>query len=235
MSARTTLAATLLVGAGLLGPAFAQTQSNPGANSIVKSLTPTDGLSNSTRGIRIGHRTPPDRPRRRRPRGQAGGGQPEYPVRHRLRGADAAGDPLAGSTGPGALHPDARQLSFPHRGPHRHGWQRGPEQDAVATPGRGGGELSDQQVPDRSGSLAGRRHGRGRLAGLHSRQHAGSAQSPRAGGERRELRLSRRPGAALRPGYLPLGSAIPVSACQTRMTKASSLAPSPWAAAARNN
>jgi len=54
MFARTTLAATLLAGACLLSPAFAQTQSNPGADSIVKSLTPTDGLNNSTRGIRMG-------------------------------------------------------------------------------------------------------------------------------------------------------------------------------------
>jgi OmpA-OmpF porin, OOP family len=55
MSARTTLAATVLLGAGLLSPALAQTQSNPGADSIVKSLTPTDGLGTSTRGIRIGN------------------------------------------------------------------------------------------------------------------------------------------------------------------------------------
>ncbi|HTB43778.1 MAG TPA: OmpA family protein [Acetobacteraceae bacterium] len=55
MSARTTLAAALLLGAGLLAPAFAQTQSTPGADAIVKSLTPTDGLNPSTRGIRIGN------------------------------------------------------------------------------------------------------------------------------------------------------------------------------------
>ena len=56
MSARTTLAATLLLGAGLLGPAFAQTQSSPNADSIVKSLTPTDGMGGgSTRGIRMGN------------------------------------------------------------------------------------------------------------------------------------------------------------------------------------
>ncbi len=61
MSARTTLAATLLLGAGLLGPAFAQTQSNPNADTIVKSLTPTDGLNPSTRGIRIGN-TPAGQP-----------------------------------------------------------------------------------------------------------------------------------------------------------------------------
>jgi outer membrane protein OmpA-like peptidoglycan-associated protein len=54
MSARITLAATLLLGAGLLGPAFAQAQGNPNSDSIVKSLTPTDGLNNSTRGIRMG-------------------------------------------------------------------------------------------------------------------------------------------------------------------------------------
>jgi outer membrane protein OmpA-like peptidoglycan-associated protein len=45
----------LLAGAALLSPAFAQTQSNPSADSIVKSLTPTDGLNNSTRGIRMGN------------------------------------------------------------------------------------------------------------------------------------------------------------------------------------
>ena len=55
MSARTILAATVLLGAGLLGPAFGQTQSNPNANSIVKSLTPTDGMGGGTRGIRIGN------------------------------------------------------------------------------------------------------------------------------------------------------------------------------------
>jgi outer membrane protein OmpA-like peptidoglycan-associated protein len=54
MIARTTLA-TLLIGAGLLGPAFAQTQANPGADSIVKALTPTDGLTTGTRGIRMGN------------------------------------------------------------------------------------------------------------------------------------------------------------------------------------
>ena len=55
MAIRTTLAATLLLGAGLIGPAFAQTQSNPSADSIVKSLTPSDGIGTSTRGIRIGN------------------------------------------------------------------------------------------------------------------------------------------------------------------------------------
>ncbi len=66
MSARTTLAATLLLGAGLLAPAFGQTQSNPNADSIVKSLTPTDGLNTGTRGIRIGNA----------PAGQPAGQQP---------------------------------------------------------------------------------------------------------------------------------------------------------------
>jgi outer membrane protein OmpA-like peptidoglycan-associated protein len=55
MSVRTPLAVTLLLGASLLAPAFAQAPSNPNADSIVKSLTPTDGLGNSTRGIRIGN------------------------------------------------------------------------------------------------------------------------------------------------------------------------------------
>ncbi len=66
MSARTTLAVTVLLGAGLLAPAFAQTQSNPNAESIVKSLTPTDGLGTNTRGIRIGNA----------PAGQPAGQQP---------------------------------------------------------------------------------------------------------------------------------------------------------------
>jgi OmpA-OmpF porin, OOP family len=55
MSARTTLAAAALLGAGLLGPAFGQSPSNPSADSIVKSLTPTDGMGSGTRGIRIGN------------------------------------------------------------------------------------------------------------------------------------------------------------------------------------
>ena len=55
MTIRTTLALTALLGAaGLACPAFAQSQS-PNADQIVKSLTPTDGLSPSTRGIRIGN------------------------------------------------------------------------------------------------------------------------------------------------------------------------------------
>src|SRR5277367_4598434 len=55
MFARTTFAATLLLGASLVSPALAQTQSNPNADSIVKSLTPSDGLNSSTRGIRVGN------------------------------------------------------------------------------------------------------------------------------------------------------------------------------------
>ncbi len=55
MAARITLAATVLLGAGLLAPPFARAQSTPNADSIVKSLTPTDGLGTSTRGIRIGN------------------------------------------------------------------------------------------------------------------------------------------------------------------------------------
>ena len=54
MLARTTLAvAAMLLGASALGTAFAQ--SNPNADQIVKSLTPTDNLNPSTRGIRIGN------------------------------------------------------------------------------------------------------------------------------------------------------------------------------------
>ena len=52
MLARTTLAvAALLLGAGTLGPAYAQT--TPNADQIVKSLTPTSNMSDATRGIRI--------------------------------------------------------------------------------------------------------------------------------------------------------------------------------------
>jgi outer membrane protein OmpA-like peptidoglycan-associated protein len=61
MSARLIGAALMcsgLIGAGLPGPAFGQTQANPSADSIVKSLTPTDGLGTGTRGIRIGNGTP---------------------------------------------------------------------------------------------------------------------------------------------------------------------------------
>ena len=55
MFARTTIAVTaLLLGAGLVGPAYAQSQSTPNANQIVKSLTPTPGVNESgTRGIRL--------------------------------------------------------------------------------------------------------------------------------------------------------------------------------------
>ena len=123
MFARTTLAATLLLGASLLSPAFAQTQSNPGADSIVKALTPTDGLSNNTRGIRMGNAPAAGQAAASACRHQASGGQPEYPVRHRLRGPDTAGDPFAGSIGPGTLDTDARRLPLPHRGSHRHGRQ----------------------------------------------------------------------------------------------------------------
>ncbi|HVC63247.1 MAG TPA: OmpA family protein [Acetobacteraceae bacterium] len=55
MSVRTALATTMLLAAGVLAPAFGQTQSPPNANSIVKSLTPTDKLGTTTRGIRIGN------------------------------------------------------------------------------------------------------------------------------------------------------------------------------------
>lgn len=56
MSVRTTLAVTVLLGAAILAPAYGQAQSNPSADAIVKSLTPTEGLSTGgTRGIRIGN------------------------------------------------------------------------------------------------------------------------------------------------------------------------------------
>ncbi|HEY3846212.1 MAG TPA: OmpA family protein [Acetobacteraceae bacterium] len=58
MSARTILAASALLCAGLLGPAFSQAQSNPSADSIVKSLTPTDNVGGGTRGIRIAPSAP---------------------------------------------------------------------------------------------------------------------------------------------------------------------------------
>jgi len=54
MRARITLAITVLLGAGILAPAFAQAQSTPNADAIIKALTPTDGLTGPTRGIRIG-------------------------------------------------------------------------------------------------------------------------------------------------------------------------------------
>lgn len=55
MLARTTFAVTVLIGTGLLGPAFGQTQGAPQADAIVKSLTPTDNVGSGTRGIRIGN------------------------------------------------------------------------------------------------------------------------------------------------------------------------------------
>jgi outer membrane protein OmpA-like peptidoglycan-associated protein len=56
MRPRTALAATALLGAGLLCPAFGQAQSTPSADAIVKTLTPTDNnLGGGTRGIRIGN------------------------------------------------------------------------------------------------------------------------------------------------------------------------------------
>lgn len=59
MPARFALAVpALLLGGGLLAPALspAIAQTTPNANEIVKSLTPTGDMSNSTRGIRIGNR-----------------------------------------------------------------------------------------------------------------------------------------------------------------------------------
>lgn len=54
MLVRTTVAvAALLLAAGGFGPALAQ--SNPNADQILKSLTPTGDVNNSTRGIRIGN------------------------------------------------------------------------------------------------------------------------------------------------------------------------------------
>jgi OmpA-OmpF porin, OOP family len=55
MDARMTVVVASLLGAALLGPTGAQAQSTPNADSIVKSLTPTDNIDNSTRGIRIGN------------------------------------------------------------------------------------------------------------------------------------------------------------------------------------
>jgi OmpA-OmpF porin, OOP family len=56
MRPRTTFAVTALLGAGLLGPALGHAQSTPSADSIVKTLTPTDNnLGGGTRGIRIGN------------------------------------------------------------------------------------------------------------------------------------------------------------------------------------
>ena len=54
MLARTTLAvAAVVLCAGAIGPAFAQ--STPSADQIVKSLTPTGDMNNATRGIRVGN------------------------------------------------------------------------------------------------------------------------------------------------------------------------------------
>lgn len=53
MDPRTAFVVTLLLGAGVVSPAFAQTQGTPNADSIVKSLTPTDNMGGSTRGIRV--------------------------------------------------------------------------------------------------------------------------------------------------------------------------------------
>jgi len=53
MDPRTAFVVTLLLGAGVVSPAFAQTQGTPNADSIVKSLTPTDNMGGSTRRIRV--------------------------------------------------------------------------------------------------------------------------------------------------------------------------------------
>lgn len=54
MHARFTLAAAALLAAGTVVPALGQSQQNPNSQQILKSLTPTDNMSPSTRGIRIG-------------------------------------------------------------------------------------------------------------------------------------------------------------------------------------
>jgi len=53
MRARIILASALLA-ASALCPSFAQTQQNPNSEQILKSLTPAPGMSEKTRGIRIG-------------------------------------------------------------------------------------------------------------------------------------------------------------------------------------
>jgi OOP family OmpA-OmpF porin len=65
MRARIILAVTVMLGASVLGPASGQAQGTPNADSIVKSLTPTDNGGGGTRGIRLGNA----------PTGQAAGGQ----------------------------------------------------------------------------------------------------------------------------------------------------------------
>lgn len=53
MRLSTLLATTALVLSGALGPALAQAQQNPSSQQILKSLTPTPGMNDTTRGIRI--------------------------------------------------------------------------------------------------------------------------------------------------------------------------------------
>jgi OOP family OmpA-OmpF porin len=65
MRARIMLAVTVMLGAGVLGPASGRAQGTPNADSIVKSLTPTDNGVAGTRGIRLGNA----------PAGQGAGGQ----------------------------------------------------------------------------------------------------------------------------------------------------------------
>jgi outer membrane protein OmpA-like peptidoglycan-associated protein len=49
------LATTAWIAAGAALPALGQAQQNPNSDQIVKSLSPTTGMSESTRGIRIGN------------------------------------------------------------------------------------------------------------------------------------------------------------------------------------
>jgi OmpA-OmpF porin, OOP family len=55
MRRRIMVAAAMLLGAGILGPACGQPQGTPNADSIVKALTPTGTIAGGTRGIRIGN------------------------------------------------------------------------------------------------------------------------------------------------------------------------------------
>ncbi len=53
MRVRIMLATTALVLGGARGPALAQAQQNPTPQQILKSLTPTSGMANTSRGIRF--------------------------------------------------------------------------------------------------------------------------------------------------------------------------------------
>lgn len=59
MRAKMALAAAALLVGGSLGPAAGWAQSNPTADQMIKSLSPTGNMGAATRGIRLG--TPPER------------------------------------------------------------------------------------------------------------------------------------------------------------------------------